>query len=143
MAENIPDGTQSPAEGAPQGHRTIKLTPLNVKPAPEAGAAPDQPENTSTIKIKSKVTMKPKAVPPPVSSEPSTVPPPMGMDTKTQAVPLKGFKKAGAPISLNAEGRFGKPDSSAGKHDHGSFAETGRYGNQRHSAQRSGQRAAA
>ena len=42
MAENIPDGTQSPAEGAPQGHRTIKLTPLNVKPAPEAGAAPDQ-----------------------------------------------------------------------------------------------------
>ena len=50
MAENIPNGNQSPMNDAPQGHRTIKLTPLNVKPASEEGAAPDQSENTSTIK---------------------------------------------------------------------------------------------
>lgn len=101
MAENIPNGNQSPMNDAPQGHRTIKLTPLNVKPASEEGAAPDQSENTSTIKINSKVSLKPKAVPP-VASMPSAAPSPAGMDTKTQAVPLKGFKKAGAPISLNS-----------------------------------------
>lgn len=103
MAENIPDGNQAPAEGAPQGHRTIKLTPLNVKPAPEEGAAPDQPVNTSTIKIKTKVSLKPKAVPPPASMAPAVNPAPMGMDTKTQAVPLAGLKKAGAPVSLKSD----------------------------------------
>lgn len=80
MAENSP-GENEAQVGA--GHRTIKLTPMNVQPAP----AEDM--DTSTVKV-SRASLAPKAPAAPAAD----------LD-KTQAIPLKKLKPVAAaePVS--------------------------------------------
>lgn len=85
MAENTPG--ENGAQSGDAGHRTIKLTPMNVQtPSAEEGG------DTSTVKV-SRASLKPKIPVPPAAAS--------GDLEKTQAIPLKSVKPVASaePVS--------------------------------------------